>query len=152
MNLKATERLLLLEQSGELTPAQRRALDAELATSATARLRRDQLRLIADAIPPPPTAPAPDAARQLAARLTAPRPARFGAAARNAALAAAAALALLLGIRAHRSPSSAPPPLAAAAAEHLEDDAWEDPLESDFADLETLMLAVLEYELDFSDL
>ena len=43
MNPQQLEQLLLLESSGELSPSQRRALDAELAASAEARRMASRL-------------------------------------------------------------------------------------------------------------
>ena len=140
MNATPLEQLLLLEQSGELSAKQRLRLDAELAASAEARRLRAELRGLAAAVPPPPAGPVAAVAR-IDARLrrtTAPvaafRPAW------KSALAAAAALALLFGVRAFRSPDPAGPadPVLAAAEEAV----WTDPLEEEFTELESLLLAI----------
>ena len=142
MNPQELERLLLLESSGELSPKQRRQLDAELAASAAARRLRDGLRRLADAIPEPAFAPAPDAARRIAERLrTAPRPAVVRRRVWKPVLAAAAALALLLGLHAYRTPA----PVQTAAVEvpaDAEAYEWTDPLDAEFTELETLLLAI----------
>ena len=137
------ERLLLLEQSGELSPAQRRRLDAELAASAEARLARGRLRGLAAALPPPAGEPAAAAARRIAARLRpAPAASAPGWPAWKPALAAAAALALILGVRAYRAaPGTAEPAPAVAAAAEEE---WTDPLETEFIALEELLAALDE--------
>ena len=140
MNATPLEQLLLLEQSGELSAKQRLRLDAELAASAEARRLRAELRGLAAAVPPPPAGPVAAVAR-IDARLrrtTAPvaafRPAW------KSALAAAAALALLFGVRAFRNPAPAVPadPVLAAAEEAV----WTDPLEEEFTELESLLLAI----------
>ena len=143
MNPTELERLLLLEQTGELSAPQRRQLDAELAASAEARRLRAGLRGLAAAIPEPAFSPAPDAARRIAARLGRPKPAAglFHPVWRPA-LAAAAALALLVGLYAFRT---SPAPVQTAAVEipaDVEEYEWTDPLDAEFAELETLLLAI----------
>ena len=143
MNPKQLEQLLLCEQSGELSPRQRRELETALAASAEARRRRDDLRRLAAALPAPAAQPAPGAAANLAARLRQPaRPAFNLLPAWKPALAAAAALALLLGVRAYRAaPGTAEPAPAVAAAAEEE---WTDPLETEFIALEELLAALDE--------
>ena len=142
MNPARLEQLLLLEQSGELSPRQRRELDAQLAASAEARRQRDDLRRLAAALPAPAAQPAPGAAAQIAARLRQPaRPAFNLLPAWKPALAAAAALALLLGVRAYRAaPGTAEPAPAVAAAAAEEE--WTDPFETEFTELESLITAL----------
>ena len=145
MNAKPLEQLLLLEQSGELSPKQRRQLDAELAASEMARRLRDQLRGLAAAIPPVAVSPAPDVAARIDAQLhQASKPLISLLPAWKSALAAAAALALLLGVRAFRSPAPAIPadPVLAAGANAAEEAVWIDPLDADFNELESLLLAI----------
>ena len=141
MNPAQLEQLLLLEQSGELSPKQRRLLDAELAASPAARQARAALRGLANALPAPAASPAPDAAARIAARLAqTPKPAF--APAWKSALAAAAALALLLGVRSYHGAPFTPAPAATteiAAAAEVE---WTDPLDAEFTELETLLLAI----------
>ena len=154
MNPHELERLLLLEQSGELAPRQRRALDAELAASETARRLRNQLRVLATAAPEPAAAPAPDAAARIAARLHPPRPAAWVfRPVWKPALAAAAALALFLGVRAFRpAPVAAPIETAANATANVDED-WTDPLDAEFTELENLLLAIsTDDSLDVTEL
>ena len=139
MNPKQLEQLLLLEQSGELSPAQRRALDAELAALPAARRFRDQLRALAAAAPAPAPGPAPDAAARIAARL-APRPRMV---VWKPLLATAAALALLLGVYTLR-PGPASAPIETAAVETAADEEWTDPLDADFTELESLLAVMAE--------
>ena len=141
MNATPLEQLLLLEQSGELSAKQRLRLDAELAASAEARRLRAELRGLAAAVPPPPAGPAAAAARIDARLRRTPAPAAAFRPAWKSALAAAAALALLLGVRAFRSPDPAGPadPVLAAAAEEA---VWIDPLEEEFTELESLLTTI----------
>jgi len=146
MNVQELEKLLLLEQSGELSPSQRRALDAELAARPEARGARAQLRALAVAIPPPAAQPAPDAAQRIAARLAQ----NHRTLAWKPLLAAAAALALLLGIQTFRAPSANAP--ATVAGLTATEEEWTDPLETDFAELEDLLLAISDESLEFTEL
>ena len=143
MNPKQLEQLLLLESSGELSPAQRRALDAELAANPAACRFRDQLRALADAVPPPAAGPAPDDAAHIAARLQrnqSSRPAFRPV--WKPALAAAAALALFVGVRTFRPAPAAAPAETAAVATAAEEADWTDPLDADFTELESLLAAM----------
>ena len=133
------EQLLLLEQSGELSPDQQRQLDTELAASPEARQQQATLRALAGAIPPVDAEPAADAAARIAARLQAapaPSPRSLFRPVWKPALAAAAALALLLGIRAFR-PDTAPE--IGVAEITVEEELWADPFEADFAELDSLI-------------
>jgi anti-sigma factor RsiW len=156
MNPTQTEQLLLLEQSGEITATQRRALDAELAANPAARELRAQLRGLAAVLPRPNTGPAPDAAAKITARLAkakANAPAPLFRSAWKPALAAAAALALLLGMltfRAGNTPVS--PESALAQIGTAEEDEWTDPLEEEFAELESLILAISDNPFDYLEL
>ena len=144
MNPHELERLLLLESSGELTPRQRRALDAALAAAPEARRFGDQLRARAGAVPPPAADPAPGAAARIAARLQAkPKSAFAFQPAWKPALAAAAALALFVGVRSFQRPAAAPAPAATAAVAAAAEEAdWSDPLDADFTELESLLAAM----------
>ena len=144
MNATPLEQLLLLEQSGELSAKQRLRLDAELAASAEARRLRAELRGLAAAVPPPPAGPVAAAARIDARLRRTPAPVAAFRPAWKSALAAAAALALLFGVRAFRSPDPAVPadPVLAAAADAAEEAVWTDPLEEEFTELESLLLAI----------
>jgi anti-sigma factor RsiW len=147
MNL-TLEQLLLLEQSGELSPEQQRQLDADLAASPEARQQRTALQTLAGAIPPVDAEPAPDAAARIVARLqAAPAPAprsRFRPVWKPA-LAAAAALALLLGVRAIR-PTAAPE--SGVVEGVVEEEFWADPFEADFAELDSLIAEAESDELN----
>lgn len=152
MNPKQLEQLLFLESSGELSPRQRRALDAELAANPAARRFRDQLRALAGAAPAPAAGPAPDAAARIAARLQRNQTSRPAfRPAWKPALAAAAALALLLGVYALRPGPISEPVATAAVAAAAEDEDWTDLLDDDFTELEDL-LAAIAAEDPFADL
>lgn len=154
MNPKDLEQLLLLEQSGELTPQQQRRLEAELAAAPAARQLRRELQGMARAIPEPPAGPAPDATEKILARLAANRPAP----AHNwfPTVAAAAALALLLGsyaLHSSRSLDAGTGRAQATQSAMLDADEWTDPLEQEFADLENLFRVMAEQPLfDLVDL
>ena len=142
MNTQKLEQLLLLEQSGELAPKQRRQLDAELAASAKARQLREDLLQLSAAIPPVAAQPSPDAASRIDARLRKTgKPAFSFLPAWKPALAAAAALALLLGVRTYQAKIhvSPTPVLASATAE---EDEWTDPLKAEFTELESLIATI----------
>ena len=159
MNPARLEQLLLLDQAGELPPRQRQSLAAELAANPDARHRRAELLGLAKAISPAPTGPAPGAAEAIAARLAQLQtPAAAFRPVWKPALAAAAALALLLGISLFPTgPASTPdsPALAMAVptetAEPAEND-WSDPLEAEFAELESLLLAISDDPFEHIDL
>lgn len=153
MNPAQTEQLLLLEQSGELSEPQRRALDTELAANPDARRLRAELRDLARAIPPAP-GPAPDTAARIAARLeTAALPHPAFHLAWKPALAAAAALALLLGIQTFRHAPPDATEFARSDAPAAAEDDWTDPLADEFTELENLLTALAsEDPFDFVEL
>ena len=143
MNASRLEQLLLLEQSGELTEKQRRALDADLAANPAARQFRAELQHLAAAVPPVRATPAPGTSARIAARLAGARPFAVFRPAWRPALAAAAALALLIGLRTYhgqRAPAGEAPAAAVTAA--AEEEEWTDPLEADFTELENLLVAI----------
>ena len=121
-----------------------RALDADLAANPAARQFRAELQHLAAAVPPVRATPAPGSAAQIAARLAGARPFAVFRPAWRPALAAAAALALLLGVRSFQGSRSAPAPAdsSLAAAPAAEDEEWTDPLEAEFSELESLLLAI----------
>ena len=154
MNPNQLEQLLLLEQSGELSTRQRRQLDRELAASAQARKLQAELRGFAQSLPAITAQPVPDVAARIDARLRhAAKPAFVFRPVWKPALAAVAALALLLGVRSYHDTRIAPADPAAvetAAAEEVE---WTDPLEAEFTELESLLLAIsTEDSLEITEL
>lgn len=156
MNPAETEKLVLLQQSGEISPADQRRLDAALAASPDARRFRDSLLSFADAARSLPQQPAPDSAARIAARLSPTlRSASPFSLPRKPFLAAAAAAALLLGALSLRSalrPHS-PSPVAASFAESaIPDEEWSDPYDADFAELETLLSSISPDPFDSMEL
>lgn len=140
------EQLLLLEQSGELTPRQQARLAAALAASAHARELRGQLRHITRAVTAPETTPAPAplaaATARIDARLRHPRPLR--AVTWKPLLAAAAALVLVAGatfFHIVRHPA-ATAQQAALADDTEPDTAWLEPMDAEFTELEDLLASL----------
>ena len=153
MNEKQLERLLLLEQSGELPAARRRELDAALAASPETRQRRRELRGLAAAVRSTPVRPAPGTAERIAARLREPeRPAFVFLPAWKPALAAVAALALLVGVRSYLGSPAGPAPVPAVASAGAEENEWSDPFDDELSDLENLILAISDSPYDIIDL
>lgn len=141
MNPNQLERLLLLEQSGELSPRQRRELNAELDASAEARRQRGRIRDFASAIPPSTAQPSPGTVQRIHARLQSrPTPSAGFHPAWKSALATAAALALLIGVHAYRLQTRPVPsnPSVASGTATVEEE-WTDPLDSEFTELESLI-------------
>ena len=157
MTPQQIEKLLLLEQTGELSSKQRQRLQEALATSAAARQQREQWQKMAALLPPPAwqLAPAPEAAARIAARLQATEaataPIRRPYALHPAW--AAAAILILLAISAALLRPTAPAPLTATAEIEADEwDAWDDPLEADFAALEDLLADIASEPFELADL
>jgi len=142
MKAQQIEQLLLLEQSGELSPKQQQQLEAELSTSEEARQLQKELRGLAAAIPPVEAQPAPDAAARITARLQQPaQPAPVLHPIWKPALTIAAALAILLGVRTWRAPDTTS--IKTAQIELTEEEeAWLSPFEADFVEIESLLAAI----------
>lgn len=142
MKTQKIEQLLLLKQSGELSPKQQSQLEAELAVSEEARQLQKELSGLAAAIPPVDAQPAPDAAARIAARLQQPAPsATVFRPIWKPALAAAAALAILVGVRTWRTPDTGS--IETAQIELTEEEeAWLSPFEADFIEIESLLAAI----------
>ena len=144
MNPSQLEQLLLLEQSGELSPKQRRELDAALAASAEARRQRGQLRGFAATVPPPTAQSAPDTTHRIHARLQArQKPSSAFHPVWKSALASAAALVLLIGVHAYRGKTNPiPAEPAVASVTTAAEEEWTDPLDSEFTELENLITTI----------
>lgn len=139
------EHLLLLEQSGELSPGQRRRLDVlRRQGDAPADPLEKEMHWLASNLsgPPAPASSTEILQERIHHRLTeqggtahaAYRPAIW--------LAAAASVALLVaGIRFAMRPPAAALESAAAGQSALEE-AWEDPYETEFAQLESLIASI----------
>ncbi|MGD9781888.1 MAG: anti-sigma factor [Kiritimatiellia bacterium] len=153
MNATQWERLLLLEQSGELSPARRRELDAALAASPEARQRRRELRGLAAVVRSAPVQPAPGSVDRIAARLRTPRKTAFAfLPAWKPTLAAAAALALVVGVRSYRGGHASPEIVPVAASASTQENEWSDPFDDELADLENLLLAISDSPYDIIEL
>ena len=153
MNENQLERLLLLEQSGELPASRQRELDAELAASPEARQRRRELRGLATAVLSTSAQPAPGSAARIAARLREPKSKAFVfRPAWKPALAAVAALVLLVGVRAYLRAPPERPPVPVAASASAEENEWSDPFDDELADLENLILAISDSPYDIIEL
>ena len=152
MNPADIEKLVLLQQSGEISPADQRRLDAALAASPDARRFRESLLSFAAAASSLHPQPNPDSAARIAARLSSPR---ARARAWKPLLAAAAAAALLLGALSLRSslrPGPHAPGGTSFAEANLPDEDWTDPYDADFAELETLLSSISTDPFDSMEL
>jgi len=142
MKTRTLEKLLLLEQSGELTPRQRRAL----ARAADAEPKRRELNALREAVRSPDVEPDPWAAAKIAARLHEERrPVLIRAC--KPALALAACLALVVGIWNFRQTSPAPVVIAMT-----EMGVWNAQFEEDLVELESLILAISGDPLDIMEM
>ncbi len=156
MNPKQLQRLILLEQSGELSARQRRRLDEWKQQDAHAGKMQQELRWLQSVLPepvPPVTHAARDGIHQ---RLSADvstvhvlHPWRFG------AVAAALLLLLVPFWFFSRGPDGGPVPETAGIELPADGSAtdWEDPLATEFEDIEKLMASIsLDGFLDDIDL
>lgn len=145
MNTKKLERLLLLEQSGELTPRQRRAL----ARADGAEPARRELAALRAAVQMPEAEPSPWTVAKIDARLREERrPALVWL--RKPALALAACLVLAAGIlNFHGKQTSSTSAAVVAAAEA---DVWSDQFEGNLVELENLITAMSGDPLDIMEM
>lgn len=144
MKTKKMEKLILLEQSGELSPQQRRLLEA----CPEAQAMRDELTVLRTATPVADVEPDPWAVTKIAARL---RPGRaslfefsllrqgFGGHARLWKPVFLTAACLMLVVSTFNFKQTAPEPVIIAATEM---DVWNDQFEDDLVELESLILAI----------
>jgi len=144
MNAKKPERLLLLEQSGELSPAQRRALGQAGDVESTRR----ELKALCATIQSPDVEPDPWAITRIAARLRKePRPVLLWA--RKPVLALAAIMVLAAGLWIFKGGQPSVSSFAVATAEV---DVWNDPFETELQELEVLILAISEDSFDIMEM
>jgi hypothetical protein len=142
MKTNKLEKLLLLEQSGELSSGQRGRLEHELQVSDKARKLRSDLRMLSGSINEPDVELSPWTVARIDARLREKsRPAFNPATLWKPALALAAGLTLISGIFNFNENqiSSAP---AVAVIGTTEVDVWSVPFEEDLNRLETLIMAI----------
>lgn len=142
MKINKLEKLLLLEQSGELSPKQRCQLEHELQVSDKARKLRSDLSMLSGSINKPDVELSPWTVARIDARLREKsRPAFTPSVLWKPALALAAGLAIISGVFNFNQNqiSSAP---AVAVTGTTEVDVWSVPFEEDLHRLETLIMAI----------
>ena len=149
MKTPKLEKLLLLEQSGELSSRQRRCLDRELRRSAEARRMRDSLQIMRAAVAVPETEPAPWSVVKINARLRGELRAVTLSRVLKPALALAACLLVAVSLFEFSRP--APSPVVAVTVT-TEVDVWNDPLGEDLDKLENLILAISGDPLDVMEM
>jgi hypothetical protein len=142
MKTNKLEKLLLLEQSGELSPKQRYRLEREIHISEKARQLRSDLSVLSGSINKPDVELSPWTVARIDARLREKsRPAVNPSVLWKAALALAAGLAIISGIfNVNENQISSAP--AVAITETTEVDVWSVPFEEDLNRLETLIMAI----------
>ena len=128
------EKRLLLEQSGELSPRQRRQLDA----CPEAQAKRDELRLLRAATPVSDVEPDPWAATKIAARLRPERASLFEFSRLWKPVLLTAAC-LMLVVNTFDFKQTSPTPVVEMTTEM---DVWNDQFEEDLVELESLILAM----------
>jgi hypothetical protein len=145
------EKMLLLEQTGELTAKQRSRLVRELAVSGNARRMRDELNTISKAVVKKDTAPDPWAARRIDSRLRAEKtPARTVVRLLKPVFALAACLLLAAGLWNFHGKQN--PSVSDVVSVTTELNVWNDPLEEDMSKLENLILAISGDPLDIMEI
>jgi hypothetical protein len=148
MKTKQIEKLLLLEQTGELSSRQRR----KLAVCSEVQAKRDELKAFCAAVPAADVEPSPWVATKIAARLrTERRPVLIFSKHWKTTVALAACLAVITGIlnfHGNQKSSTVVVAVAAASAE----DVWNDPLEEDLSRLESLIVAISGDPLDIMEM
>jgi len=139
MKTKKLERWLLLEQSGELSPRNLRALRRELAGSEEVRVLRNELGWMKNTVLTPVLEPSPWSVSKIAARLRGERRTAFVPKVWKSALALAACLMAVVGIFNFHDKRVSSTPAAVVAASGV--DVWNDPFEEDLGKLESLIVA-----------
>lgn len=152
MKAAKLEKWMLLEQSGELSPARIRRLNRVLASSQEARELRDTLNLLKNSVVIPDIELPPWTVRRIAARLyrePAPQISSFRILRPAAALAAGLMLAAgIFNFHGEQNSSASSTVLAAVAGV----DVWNDPLEEDLGRLENLIVAISGDPLDIMEM
>lgn len=151
MKTEKLEKLLLLEQSGELSPGQRRRLECELSASDNARRLREELSLLSRSVCKPAAEPSPWTVARIAARLHEERqPAVNLSCILKPVLALAAGLVLVINIwnfHGKQVPSTSAAVVSAAGV-----DVWNDPFEGDLSRLENLIGTISGDPLDIMEM
>ncbi len=148
MKMEKLEKLLLLEQTGELSSRQCRKLDA----CPEAQAKRDELKAFCASVPAADVEPSPWAVTKIAARLREEhRPNLIFFKHWKPALALAAILMIVSGIfNFHGNQTSSTSTAVVVAAAGV--DVWNDPLEEDLGRLENLIVAISGDPLDIMEM
>ena len=147
MKTKKLEKWLLLEQSGELSPRQSRALN----TCPEAKAKREELSALRTALPVLDAEPSPWSVTKIDARLRGERHPVLGFSKHwKVALALAACLAVVAGILNFHGKQNPSAPVVVASAAGV--DVWSDPVEEDLSRLESLMAAISGDPLDIMEM
>lgn len=154
MKIKKIEKWLMLEQSGELTPRKLTRLGRELEKSEEARRLRADLALLSRSIQPSTAEPDPWAVTKIEARLRREpgRTMRMPHAWKSALAAAACLVIALHVVNLNMNQPLTPAPKAVATTPAVSQDVLSDPLEDDFAALESLILAISGDPLDIMEI
>jgi len=144
MKTTKLEKLILLEQSGELSARQRRQLDA----CPEAQTKRDELTVLHAATPLSDVEPDPWATTKIAARLRNERRPGFAfSKVWKPVFLTAACLTLVVSTFNFKQTSAEP-----AVVAETEMDAWNDQFEEDLVELESLILAMSGDSLDIMEM
>jgi hypothetical protein len=152
MKTNKLEKLLLLEQSGELSPKQRCRLEHELQVSDKARKLRSDLSMLSGSINKPDVELSPWTVARIDARLREKsRPALTPSVLWKPALALAAGLTIISGVFSfHGKPTSSAPVSAVVAMAEV--DVWNMPFEEDLIKLENLIVAISDHPADIMEM
>ncbi len=151
MKTKKLEKLLLLEQSGELSPRQLNRLGRELAVSGKARRLRTELNVLSRSIHTPDIEPSPWAVARIASRVrTEKAPVFTLSRVLKPALVLAAGLTVIAGIFDFHGMQTSSTSTAVVAAAEV--DVWNDPVEKDLSKLENLIKAISGDRLDIMEM
>ncbi len=144
MKIRKIEKLLLLEQTGELSSRQRRALNA----CPVAQAKRDELKAFCASVPAIDIEPSPWAVTKIAARLREERRSvvSFSKVWKPVFLTAAC---LTLVVSTFDFNQTSPAPVAVAVAEV---GVWSAQFEEDLVELENLILAISDSSLDIMEM
>ena len=150
MNMNDVEKLILLEQSGELTAAQKKMLDQ----SPEATAKRAEMDVLLQAVSTLEVEPSPWAATKIDAQLKKERrsfmlPARVW----QPILAAAACLTVALNVQNFKPSSAQQGPVASAVSTASVDaDVWDTEFDADLGELESLLSGMSSDSLDYMEL
>jgi ferric-dicitrate binding protein FerR (iron transport regulator) len=152
MNTKKIEKWLLLEQTGELSPGQRRRLDRALDESDAAGRLRDDLVVFSQSVKKSDVELSPWMVTRIHARLRdEPRSGVSRARLWKSVLALAACLTLVAGLmNFHGAQTSSAPAVTAVTTSGV--DVWNVPYEEDLSNLESLIVALSNDSFDIMEM